>query len=182
MSPASRYFFSVPALALLACALAPAPLLAQKIVKWTDAKGQVHYSDHAPVDQSATPVAVQSAPRATESDAAAREAATRARLERNAEIDETLARERREGNVRRAEQAASSRAAARGKEYEKQKVAECNAQRQLYCDNGLAGIRAGELEKSKKAAERAEREREWLRRHPMESAEYRRNNPSIRPN
>ena len=177
MSPASRHLFSIPVLALLACALVPAPALAQKIVKWTDANGQVHYSDHAPADQGATAVSVQSAPRAAESDAAAKDEAYRARLQRNAEIDASLARERMEGSVRRAQQEAKNRAAVSHKDAEKQGVAECNARHETYCNNGLAGIQREALEKSKRAAERAEREREQLRHNPTLSKDYQSRHP-----
>lgn len=52
------------ALGILACALAPVTAAAQQIVKWTDANGQVHYSDHAPPDQKITTVNLPPAPKA----------------------------------------------------------------------------------------------------------------------
>lgn len=52
------------ALGILVCALAPVTAAAQQIVKWTDANGQVHYSDHAPPDQKITTVNLPPAPKA----------------------------------------------------------------------------------------------------------------------
>jgi hypothetical protein len=49
---------------LLACALISTSATAQQIYKWTDANGQVHYTDHPPADRSAAPVAVDKRPSA----------------------------------------------------------------------------------------------------------------------
>jgi hypothetical protein len=47
---------------LLACALIPASASAQQVYKWTDANGQVHYTDQPPPDREAAPVAVDRSP------------------------------------------------------------------------------------------------------------------------
>ena len=47
---------------LLLCALIPANALAQQIYKWTDANGQVHYTDQPPPDRAAGSVAVDKGP------------------------------------------------------------------------------------------------------------------------
>jgi hypothetical protein len=51
-------------LPLLASALISTSAAAQQIYKWTDANGQVHYTDHPPADRSAAPVAVDKRPSA----------------------------------------------------------------------------------------------------------------------
>src|SRR5262245_60744328 len=47
---------------MLVCLVTPA-LAAAGVVKWTDANGQVHYSDHAPSDQKTQEVKTPPAPK-----------------------------------------------------------------------------------------------------------------------
>jgi hypothetical protein len=53
MTVVRRISDSTACVALLVFALAPGIAAAQKVVRWVDSQGQVHYSDHAPPDAKA---------------------------------------------------------------------------------------------------------------------------------
>ena len=62
MATVHRKILPAAVASLLACALIPASASAQQVYKWTDANGQVHYTDQPPPDRAAAPVAVDKSP------------------------------------------------------------------------------------------------------------------------
>jgi hypothetical protein len=62
MATVQRTILPAAVASLLACALIPASGSAQQVYKWTDANGQVHYTDQPPPDRAAASVAVDKSP------------------------------------------------------------------------------------------------------------------------
>jgi hypothetical protein len=141
--------------------------LAQHIVKWTDANGQVHYSDHAPENQSTVAVSIPKAPR-TVAPAAAPAAAGPVVADpfaaRNAEISAMLEREHEEARKRDEARQRQLREIAAKKRQDDERIARCNANRETYCNDGVAGIERGERERQERIekAVRAAETRQWL--------------------
>lgn len=160
MSPRFRNFHRTSVLALLALACAPGLALAQKIVKWTDANGQVHYSDHAPTDQNAVAVNVPKSPPPpppkpkpvvpvqTDEDAALNAQADAAHQKYLA--DEAARKKQYADDKKRQEDWQ--------KKYDQSVVDRCKANHETYCNKGAKGIQDEEWlrgVKQKQAAQRS---------------------------
>ena len=135
---------------LAICALVPALTTAQQIVKWTDEQGQIHFSDHAPPGQNATHVVVPPAPKSvppsnvapsrgnsygTRSTAGSGQTAPDSEAERRA----AAAKEQQ----RRWDEQKKAAAEARLKA-DKAVLAECQANRETYCNQSADAIRKQE--------------------------------------
>lgn len=131
----------------LLCLLASGIASAQSIVKWVDAQGQTHYSDHAPTGQETEPVSVHvsrahpasTAPAAT-SGAGAVGRSTAATPTTTAK-DTAAAREAEEEQRRAERQEAAETAKAQA---DKDLVAKCNQAHEIYCNQGADTIRQRE--------------------------------------
>lgn len=157
-------------LAWIAAVLASAPVAAQLIYKWTDANGQVHFTDTRPPDSvngevvgvtsetARTPPASSSAPGPDrphrsllpEFPPVSKERELRERQQR---LDQRIAEDAKvehaeEMERKRVEQAARNEEvkAQRQAIEDKQLIAECEASRSTYCDEGAAEIRRRRLE------------------------------------
>jgi hypothetical protein len=127
----------------LLCLLASGIASAQSIVKWVDAQGQTHYSDHAPTGQETEPVSVHvsrahpasAAPAAT-SGAVAVGRSTAATPTTTAK--ETAAAREAEEEQRRVErQEAAETAKAQA---DKDLVAKCTQAHEIYCNLGARPV------------------------------------------
>jgi hypothetical protein len=124
--------------------VAPGNADAQRIVKWVDAQGQVHYSDHAPTGQDSEEVAIRVAPRQP---APAVKPAARAAVTGNTSAatpggkdsaaNAASEQQRRWDEQQEAAQAAKIQA-------DKDIVDRCNRGRETYCDEGAEAIRQHE--------------------------------------
>lgn len=136
----------------MACAAVGALLLCagtgargQSIVKWVDAQGQTHYSDHAPTGQEAEAVSVH-APRPSAPVASAVTSDVGVGRSGTAPVsttaNETAAARDAEQKRRWAEQQeAAEEAKAKADE---DIVAKCNRARDIYCNEGADAIRQHE--------------------------------------
>lgn len=158
---------SVMSFALLCSVLTPTPTAAQQIVKWTDASGQVHYSDHAPPGATAANIAVQKAPKAPETGLSRPATAptvvapqtNESGLSPAAQAMHAADEARRQETADREKRYRDAQAAA-AKQEDKQAVDRCNANRETYCKQGADAIREREqfranLEYANAATERA---------------------------
>lgn len=145
MSSDAGRMIRVLALGLLAYAGMPA-LAGAQVVKWTDANGQVHYSDHAPADQGAVAVPIVKTPKAPP----ARRASTRAATVDNSPVKDGDYTPEMKALMERQRQDALERDADRkryeqslkepNKKWEQDVVASCKARRETYCNKGAQYI------------------------------------------
>jgi len=140
--------------ALCAQVLISTPTTAQQIVKWTDAEGQIHFSDHAPPGQTATNVVVQKAPKTVPlpNPAAPRPVDSRYGAQSGAgsgpgqtATDSEAARRAlaAQEQQRRWDEQNKAAAAARLKA-DQAVIAECKANRETYCNQSADAIRKQE--------------------------------------
>lgn len=141
--PTHRVNRAATGLGALLCLMAPELAGAQKIVKWVDAQGQTHYSDHAPSGQEAAPVSLHLPPRTSapavpvatsKATAVARGTDGAAKSARDTAAAREAEDERRQAERREAESDAKAQA-------DKELVARCNQAREDYCDQGADTIR-----------------------------------------
>jgi hypothetical protein len=117
---------------------------AQRIVKWVDAQGQVHYSDHAPAGQDAEAVAIHVAPgqpppavKPAASVAVRGSASAATAGGKDPAANAASEQQRRWEEQQEAAQAAKVQA-------DKDIVDRCNRGRETYCDEGAEAIRQHE--------------------------------------
>jgi len=148
--PTHRVMRAAAGLSALLCLTAPGFAGAQKIVKWVDAQGQTHYSDHAPSGQEAAPVSLHLPPRTSapavpvttsRTTAVARFTDGAAKAARDIGGAREAEEERRQAERREAESDAKVQA-------DKDLVARCNQAREDYCDQGADTIRQRDATRS----------------------------------
>jgi len=136
--------------ALFCGVLTPTPAAAQQIVKWTDESGQVHYSDRAPPGATTATVAVQRAPKLSETDIASSATAPLVVTPQTNESGVSpadampAADEARRREVADRQQRYRDAQAAALKQADKQTIDRCNANRETYCKQGADVIRERE--------------------------------------
>lgn len=129
------------ALGTLLWLMAPGIAGAQNIVKWVDAQGQTHYSDHAPTGQDTEAVSVHvSQPRPVSAAATANVVAIRrtTAVTPTTANDTAAAREAEEEQRRAERQEAAEAAKAQA---DKDLIARCNQAHEIYCNKGADTIR-----------------------------------------
>lgn len=146
-----RNFSKNPSESSILCAVVGALLLftgpgvrGQSIVKWVDAQGQTHYSDHSPMGQETEVVSVHvSRPRVAAPAAASNVVTVRSTTAPVlAPANESAAARDAEQRRRLAEQqAAAEEAKAKADE---DVVAKCQRSRDIYCNQGADAIRQHE--------------------------------------
>ena len=118
-------------------------------MKWTDEQGQIHFSDHAPPGQKASPVVVQKAPPSALPPTAVGSGVVGSRSQVNSAVsgpgDSEAGRRAAafQAQQRRWNEQNKAAAAARLKA-DKDLIAQCKANRETYCNQSADGIRKQE--------------------------------------
>lgn len=130
------------AIGALLCMMAAGIAGAQTIVKWVDAQGQIHYSDHAPTGQETEAVPVRvSRPRPISAAPAPPSSAVaigRTTAQNLASAKDEVAQRQAEEERRRVERQAADAAKAQA---DQDLIAKCNQAHEIYCNQGSDAIR-----------------------------------------
>ena len=146
IDPLAGRAVTVISFALVAWVVAPALATAQQVVKWTDERGQVHYSDHAPPGQATVNVDLPKAPTVTPPTnvgVAGPQPATSGGASSSPTHTEDPRAEAAREQQRKWEEAKKAAAAASA-QADKDTIARCEADRETYCREGVAAIRQHE--------------------------------------